>query len=540
MAKTPREKIILPEKYYHTYFIDLISFVKKHSAHLIDDRAKRFLGQYLSLSEDAQCLFLRFSNRRGPYFRMEKIDYAEIDIEKAQNELLEVEFISEDISYHPRLLKLYTKQELWDLLGEEFSLDKKMNKDVMLEVPYLPLIKKESQPIEVLKQDELEYVKMLYFGHYRGRMTDFVVRDVGHVSLESLDETKFKPWFAEVEEARALFDISRISYLIRRAMHSVDVMVIIPNLKHIDFGKFMTFPKSKKTAEKLLFELARELERVSEPQLALSFYQQIRSAPSRERQIRILDNLGKTPDAISLAEEILNDFQNAAELMFAKDFLSRPNIRINRSTTARVAEAEIIEIKPDASIKVEELAINYFLEKGFNGIHGENFLWRNLYGLFFWEELFDQNLDNFHNPLQRSPSDLRDQSFYENRKDIIQDKLSSHADKNVFFEKLEATFHSKKGISNPFVYWFGEYLQIAEVMVDKIPVDAILKVLHEMSRNLSDNTKGFPDLFIWNEDHYKFYEVKSPNDQLSPQQHFWIDFMIEAGIEVDILRLKYI
>ena len=56
---------------------------------------------------------------------------------------------------------------------------------------------------------------------------------------------------------------------------------------------------------------------------------------------------------------------------------------------------------------------------------------------------------------------------------------------------------------------------------------------------MKENSAGFPDLFIWNEADYQFYEVKSSNDQLSAQQLFWLDFMASAKIKVDVLRVNY-
>jgi hypothetical protein len=37
----------------------------------------------------------------------------------------------------------------------------------------------------------------------------------------------------------------------------------------------------------------------------------------------------------------------------------------------------------------------------------------------------------------------------------------------------------------------------------------------EMALNLRENTRGFPDLLVWNDEDYAFIEIKSPTDHLS-------------------------
>ena len=60
-----------------------------------------------------------------------------------------------------------------------------------------------------------------------------------------------------------------------------------------------------------------------------------------------------------------------------------------------------------------------------------------------------------------------------------------------------------------------------------------------MSKNLKDNSTGFPDLFVWKENAYYLYEIKSPNDHLSSQQLFWLNFMQSLGIRAKIIRVRY-
>ena len=92
IEQTPKNE--LPPKYYLEYFNFVLDFVQEKYRHILKEDEWRFLRKYYCLSEDAQCLFIRFSNRRGLFFRVNKLSYSELnDIPALLNELLEREFI---------------------------------------------------------------------------------------------------------------------------------------------------------------------------------------------------------------------------------------------------------------------------------------------------------------------------------------------------------------------------------------------------------------------------------------------------------------
>jgi hypothetical protein len=253
-----------------------------------------------------------------------------------------------------------------------------------------------------------------------------------------------------------------------------------------------------------------------------------------------LEKINRQEEAIELAKEIIDDPFNASELIFATDYLNRSGVRINRSMTARLKSAPSISIVKDPEIRVEEAVIHYFEEKGWQGFHTENFLWRGVFGLVFWEEIFDESHGSFHHPLQRQPSDLNDPKFFELREPLFHDKLKVFKTKAKLKQHLLNIYNSKDGIANRFVTWHESLFPAIEILVSKVPLNGLKKVLIEMSKNMKENSAGFPDLFIWNEKKYHFYEVKSPNDHLSAQQLFWLDFLNKSKIKVDVLRVKYL
>ncbi|MBV6647915.1 MAG: hypothetical protein KI790_20815, partial [Cyclobacteriaceae bacterium] len=244
------EKVILPEKYYLDYFNYLIRFVEEQYDHVLGKEDRSFVSHFRSLSEDARCLFIRFSNRKGPFFRVSKLHYQEIqDIPQAIEELLSEGFVTTMFPVESTHFHLFTRVELLQLFHQEKQALEPLKKDEMelylTENPEnLAILQEADQIVQVIKQDELEFFKMLFFGQYKRMMTEFVIRDVGHVQLEKLDDTKFKPWCKSRNEALALFEISKLKESVRTAMKVLPTIDIHPELELIDWSHFLRFDKA--------------------------------------------------------------------------------------------------------------------------------------------------------------------------------------------------------------------------------------------------------------------------------------------------------
>ena len=309
-------------------------------------------------------------------------------------------------------------------------------------------------------------------------------------------------------------------------------------LNEIPWESWLSYPRSRKPTEKILFEIAYHFEQQAQPVYALSLYSFTNKAPARERRIRILEKMEKTEEAIKLAQEIITSPENATEQTFAHDYLNKSGVRINRSMTRRLKRAPKIVVSKSHQ-KVEKLAIEYFEKEGWTGIHAENYLWRGLFGLVFWEIIFDESFGAFHHPLQRQPSDLEDRSFFEARSISMKQLLKSIKTKKVLQHIIADTFDKKEGTANRFVHWHPSLFPSLRIMIEKLPLKGMKKVLLEIPKATKTNSTGFPDLFLWKEDDYQFYEIKSPNDHLSAQQLFWLNFLTDANIKVDVLRVNY-
>lgn len=529
----------MPEKYYLDYFNYLLDFVEHQYDHILDEPEYLFYQEFRNLSEDAKCLYLRFSNRRGDFFRINKIVYQEInDIQSAKEELFHQSFIRINETNDIGQLRLFTKAELVSCFD---FLDKTQKKEqLLLELGELDIafLHEQEEIVEVMKNEEVEFLKLLFFGHRGGRMTDFVIRDVGNVKIEKLDETKFEPWFQSRDEALAVLHISQLNRLIYELLEAE--LPLEEFVVDLPWESWLQHSRSSKSAEKLLLKIAYYFEQMDDKEEALRHYQYTDRPPARERKVRLLEKLERKEEAGEIAQSMLEAPANATELTFATDFLNRSGIRINRSMTERLKSAPSISIVKGPTIKVENAVLQYFEGEGWDGMHAENFLWRGVFGLIFWKEIFDENHGSFHHPLQRQPSDLNDVTFFESREHLLEEKLKKFSSRKKMIDHLSETYDAKEGIANRFVTWHEALLPSMEAMVERIPLNGLKKVLMEMSRNMKANSAGFPDLFLWKGKSYQFYEVKSPNDHLSAQQLFWLDFLAGNKIKVDVLKVNYL
>ncbi|MFN8356678.1 MAG: VRR-NUC domain-containing protein [Spirosomataceae bacterium] len=563
------ERIELPPKYYLTYFQYLLRFVKDKYTPILNEAEFGFIHRFEALTEDAQCLFIRFSNRRGAFFRTQKLKYVEIaSISESLQELLDNQFVEVISASYPsrifEVLSVFNKAELLQLAklleqdtkGKN-SLKKEEVMDWLMESTSVEQLVEAIQAIEVTEnhpvgcikvnfEQETMMLKFLFFGNRHAEMTEFVIRDLGIMRYQEFDEDKLVAQFASRQEAEDRLKVSLAKedfYLMQEA--EVEPIELYnwfldwteqhrPNLSEIALPSY----------ERLTIRLATFLERQKLFDKALDIFRLTTEPPSRERQVRIFYKTKHNDEARALCEQILLDPQNAEEKFFAIDFLNRLEAeaqkkRVKKSVTAQLQRSDSIVLSTDWKYQVEAGTIHYMLEKGRMAIFAENHLWRCLFGLLFWDVIFDTEALAIHHPLQRSPSDLYKPQFWEKRRNRLVERLELLQQPADLQRHLDELFAEKMGVINPMVDWFEGLREVANVAFALLPPGALGKVMLEMAKNMRENTRGFPDLFTWSETDYEFIEVKSPTDNLSAQQLFWLHFFEEVGIKSKVLRIEW-
>ncbi|WP_052353951.1 VRR-NUC domain-containing protein [Flectobacillus major] len=562
------EKRELPPKYYLTYFQYLIDFVQKKYAHILNGQEEAFLAQFQHLTEDEQCLYIRFSNRRGSFFKTDKLKYAEIgNIPNVLRSLVEKGFLESLNEQHAPLsggvLEIYNKAELITL-AKLLNLDTKgknaLKKEELLDwllesVPFgdmlawlnpnqleadYPLV------IKVAFEEEVQMLKFLFFGSRYGDMSEFVVRDLGFQTYEQFDIENLVPHFQSRTEAEDKLKVSLARedfYLMQE--QKVEVLDIynwfmswteihFKNLSEIALPTYYRFALKVAT----FFEKAKELD------MALSVFRLTQEPPSRERQVRILQKQKSLEEAIALCELMLAEPYNADEQFFALDFLNRLEAmaqkkKVKKAVTQQLHSADSIRLDKSWQRQVEFGVIHYYEQLHKKAAFTENHLWRSLFGLLFWDIIFDTESMAIHHPLQRSPSDLFKPTFFEKRKTKMEERLKVLEDSDLCNAYFHTTFFEKFGITNPLVDWYGGLFPLVLTLLEKLSPEQISAVMLEMAKNLREHVRGFPDLLIWDDAEYQFIEVKSPTDSLSNQQLYWLKFFETINLRAKVLRIEW-
>jgi|GEM_PF-224251 len=586
------EKIELPPKYYLTYFQYLIDFVKKKYQHILNETEQQFLSDFETLTEDEKCLFIRFCNRTGSFFRTEKLKYAEIEnILVSLNGLIDKGFIEPLSENHLKeaadVLDIFNKSELIALAKmlnletrgkasqkKEEVLDWLLmvgNWENMLQVispaPPAPdggafLTKFSSNlafgkspssgaggatsVVKVAKETEVQMLKFLFFGSRHGDMTEFVTRDLGFQSYEKFEEDKMVAYFQtrlEVEDKLKVSIAREDFYLMQQA--DIEILDI--------YNWFMDWTSTHRkelseiaipTYGTFSLRVALYLEKKKALDEALTIFRLTEESPSRERQVRILDKQKNREEAKALCKLILSEPQNATEQFFAEDYLNRLEAvlqkkKSKKAVTQQLHNSESITISAQWKRQVEFGVIHYYQERGMKAEFTENHLWRSFFGLLFWDIIFDTDSLAIHHPLQRSPSDLFKPSFFEKRKEKMEERLKMLEDEDATAVYMNRIFFEKFGLTNPLVEWYGGLFPIILTLLQRLSTEQITLITLEMAKNLRQNLRGFPDLFIWGDGEYSFIEVKSPTDSLSNQQLFWLRFFESINVRSKVLRVEW-
>jgi hypothetical protein len=548
------ERVILPPKYYHTNFEYLLSFVKDKYHDLLLPNEWQFLRKYYTLSEDEQCLFIRFCNRKGLFFKTEGIHYDElIKIDILLDKLINKEFIVKlDAEKHlnnvGEILGVLTKVDLINIF--ELKSLKTEKREVIIsyllnETDGYEIINKIASTQKIVKLNfelEVSFLKFLFFGNRYMDMTEFVVRDMGFVQYYKQNDDNLVARFESRKEADDKWMISD-QFLVFETLKTIQSDAEILNWfltlnQAIDNLSEIAVP----SLEKLKLRIGKFFEKQKNYESAIVVFETSNIAPARERLARNLVKIGSINEAKAVCSEMLILPQSADEQYFAEYFLQTLELKKTKNkkkTTEWLNESEEISVSTIYKYQVETGAINYYLENGFAAGFSENFTWRTLFGLWLWDIIFDPNLVAFHHPFQRRPSDFYLPDFYIKRKTQINNELDKFDDINDLLVFLREKFVLHYNTANPFVIWVEEIWEMVTVLVVKIELEKLKLIMIKIAENIVENSRGLPDLLVWSDNHYELVEIKSPSDNLSNQQLFWLKYFKEINVNAKVLRVSF-
>jgi hypothetical protein len=540
----------LPEGYYLENFEYLLRFVRERYDHLLTDEERAFAGGFLSIDKNARKLYVRFSNRKGNYFRLDKLNYPELgDVPQLVASLeaagLIARIVPPVVKPLEDVLGLCLKRDLMALACcRELPLSvsrAELVEHALASTDCDPLRELNLPVIEVLGQENVAVYQLLFFGNFHQDMTEFVLHEL------------VAPF-----ECYTLRD----SACVFRDRSIIDAMVQLQNLSDQShelisedeegdalLDLFAGMPERPsdllpaRRFDRIVNRLARQLERLDRPAEALRLYRHTPLAPSRERQARLLNQLGQPEAALEVCLEITRDPQNEEEKEFAEKFSQRLAKKHQIACPIPAADTQVVKQDlirvPRTFEKVELCAADWFERNGHRCFYVENTLMTSLFGLAFWDIIFADIPGAFFNPFQRGPADLFTSDFRTNRHDLIQARLRELEDPGVFADRVLGTFHEKQGTANQFVNWWHLDEELLQQSFDCIPVAHLTSVFRRLLSDLKHNSSGFPDLVLFTGDNYELIEIKGPGDRIQKNQARWFRFFHEQGIPARLVNVEY-
>ncbi len=544
----------LPPTYYLDNVLTLFDHVVRVYADILDPGQIEFIETFDALGADAQKLQIRLLNRSHDYYRIGKLNYAEIeDLPAAIEELAQAGGIALDPEIEPgTLLSLFTKPELLSPLEDKSALARLRRAELESQLldnaddDYFSRLQRRDRMLQVLQREHYQLCQMLFFGNLNQSMTDFVLRDLGLYQFESYPIAPANRPYRNQAEIRQHWLIHQIETLF--ALGERDDPATLVELADLLPGDIDDRAPAFRKSERLRYEIARQLERLGETGPALEIYRRCRLPPCRERMARILAAQQQAEAALLLCRDMIAQPIDETEVQFATQFARRlgrrhrleipPQAKCRRNAQ----HPETVELELDYRVPVEIAVAEHYADA--DGDHSCHFVENNLFngvlGLLLWDVIFAPVQGAFFNPFQYRPSDFYAHDFCTRRAPLLRRTWRELDTIDKIRRRVRERWHSKFGLMNPLVNWQALDPDTVELALERIEYRHWRAVFERILGDLRNNRAGFPDLVHFPPaGGYCLIEVKGPGDSLQKNQQRWIQFFRDQGIPHRLARVTW-
>lgn len=218
------------------------------------------------------------------------------------------------------------------------------------------------------------------------------------------------------------------------------------------------------------------------------------------------------------------------------------------------------ELDTNEHVSVEAMCLSHYRHVlGYKGYHSEGGILRCLFGLLFYDILFETYIPNvFQTAYQTCPLDLHTDAFYTARFSEINTRINELAEPGRAETIVRTVWHREFERRTCVIgvrwdeYDLEDLCQITRCFTSQASGEQLGVVMRVLAQEYGARSGGVPDLFLWKEDQQPqqqqatdtgvnraygkvmFVEVKSENDRLSDTQRLWISVLLGAGIEVEL------
>lgn len=548
--------VTLPPDYYLQNFSALLEQVWQQYQDLLLPAEHRLCEVFPTLGKDARKLYVRLLTRKGEIFRTSRLRYEEIRRPRqAAKELAERELIAINPSLSlTQLLPLWSRQEWLARLAalglstrglaglKRTDLDLALAERLMLDAGS-PLSPEEvrriaGEPIyQVLDPHIFAVLKLLFFANPYQDLTDFVLRDLGLYRFESYRLDRETRLFRSREQINAHLTC----YAFADELNAVllgepdDMLAFAGELPAIPTDD----PALSRRLQRVIYEVARQLERRQMLEDALRLYRSLTLADAQEREVRVLVKLNRQGEALTLCRERLPHGDDSQH--FAWRFGRKLAKGLMQPWPSRRPSTPVVEqIELEFTGVHVEFAVAEHLARLGDCHYVENTLFNGIFGLHYWPAIFAPVPGAFSHPFQHAPHDLHQVEFTALRADLLEQchaTLASICSSTPHYQQL---WRERFGCLNPFVYWHSLDEALIAKALERIPVDHWQAVFQRFWRDLKNHCSGLPDLVLFPASGgYELIEVKGPGDRLQANQKAWMEYFSAHGIPHRVIQVSW-
>ncbi|GGW90565.1 exonuclease domain-containing protein [Alteromonas halophila] len=531
----------LPATYYLDHFHEFLGFFEGANRALLTCEAHAFIRDFRALCKDQQCLIARAANRKYAVINRHHFNYAEIDTPQAHLDALTETGWFGDIAQASLtdIAGALTKDAIITLLRPDGagSLNARKKDDLVLLLESQVRVHgwPSSLPEDYLVSrfnDTLRYLLFLYFGHSKGRLNQFSMRDLGIMRTRA-DATQDSARFDDKDEAVRAWtyvnDYQRVPFW-SDTEKLVAARTEMPVLRS---------PAAQQYRNRYLLRLGLAL-LATEPDTALSVLAQADSDEAQEKWIREAYKAGRKDEVKARLETLIDTPPSDTLLAFAEDFYAR---KFHKKRTSAVTDmlrsaSRTLDLDESHRHEVEAGVLGFYRREGLHCWRTENRLWRSLFGLTFWPLLFER--DVLVTEFDRRPQSLKHNTFYTQFSEDIEALLNTLTDTTALMQHVTRMAGAHYGKVNALFMWHQRLLETISALLDHAPLHSVITLLRMMSEDFAGLSDGFPDIMVFDGEILRFEEIKAPGDQLRRNQLTTIQRMQQAGFEVNITQVNWV
>ncbi|OWT80097.1 MULTISPECIES: VRR-NUC domain-containing protein [unclassified Achromobacter] len=573
--------------YYLRNFTFALAWIAERYGDLLDEAEQAFLDDYAGLPRPSQALMVRMLMRKGPYFRVDSLHYAEIgDPVSAAAPLLALGWLDANpvltldalfaVLRQAELARVFagvapgklSKARLLEHLRglaqfgdarpwRQWRLPQGASDGAMSSAGEGAIEGADGvaagaiDVVEVRIVLLVERLRLMFFGNLRQDWSEFVLADLGIFQYERVEFPAAARAFQHRSDIETYLRLQRLREQIDEVSVQTGEAAADSPWQAIHRALLAENPAQPwlcRRRDKLLFALGRARERQRDWEGALACYRSNGYPGARHRTMRVLEQAGADADALAMAEAALAAPESETEVQLLQRLVHRLRRRLGHLGRDGLAPArrptvttlDLRLARPQDGRSVEFVARDHLSCADGPVYYVENTLINALFGLLCWPAIFQPVAGAFFHPFQRGPADLHDPGFAAARRAAF-DACLTQLDEGSHADTIRANWRAKAGLMSPFVVWGALDEALLDVALHCLPAAHLKLWFMRILADIKTNASGLPDLVrFWPaERRYELIEVKGPGDRLQDNQLRWIAYNHAHGIPVRVCRVAW-